>query len=224
MATTQQTRTTNANRAFPAPQAPQTASIHSKTTPEALNTVLDLTSTAQLVLDIMAEAFPGVPVFVKTRQADDQTRIHVEWTDGPTEQQVKKLLLPLQSSTPGQWGGTTPVEHFRLTARGPQRVQLTADRITVRRRFSDGLVTSVLQRLAHRHVGRLDPETLKLLTVDSFKKGALLGVLLYGVHFADAGNSLHTDVETALHAHTDVQGYPRSATAAGLFVRKPLKA
>ncbi|WP_257755232.1 LPD29 domain-containing protein [Burkholderia glumae] len=171
MATTQQTRTTNANRAFPAPQAPQTASIHSKTTPEALNTVLTLVETAQLVLDVMAEAFPGVPVFVKTRQADDQTRIHVEWTDGPTEQQVKKLLLPLQSSTPGQWGGTTPVEHFRLTAQGPQRVQLTADRITVRRRFSDGLVTSVLQRLAHRHVGRLDPETRKLLTVESFKKG-----------------------------------------------------
>ncbi|MCA8287567.1 LPD29 domain-containing protein [Burkholderia vietnamiensis] len=199
------------------PKAPATA-----TTPEALKTVLTLVETAQLVQQVLREAFPATGFYVKTQRDANGARLHVEWTDGPREQQVNKLLLPLQSATPGQWGGTSPVEHFRLTAQGPQRVRLGAGRITVKRKFSDGLVGSVLQRLAHRHVGRLDPETRKLLTVESFKKGALVAVALYGVHFA--GNSLHTDVESALHDHTDVQGYPRSATAAGLFVRKPLKA
>lgn len=199
------------------PKPPATA-----TTPEALKTVLTLVETAQLVQQVLREAFPATGFYVKTQRDANGARLHVEWTDGPREQQVNKLLLPLQSATPGQWGGTSPVEHFRLTAQGPQRVLLGAGRITVKRKFSDGLVGSVLQRLAHRHVGRLDPETRKLLTVESFKRGALVAVALYGVHFA--GNSLHTDVETALHDHTDVQGYPRSATAAGLFVRKPLKA
>ncbi|MDN7542343.1 LPD29 domain-containing protein [Burkholderia cenocepacia] len=192
------------------------------TTPEALKTVLTLVETAQLVQQVLREAFPATGFYVKTQRDANGARLHVEWTDGPREQQVNKLLLPLQSATPGQWGGTSPVEHFRLTAQGPQRVRLGAGRITVKRKFSDGLVGSVLQRLAHRHVGRLDPETRKLLTVESFKRGALVAVALYGVHFS--GNSLHTDVESALHDHTDVQGYPRSATAAGLFVRKPLKA
>ncbi|MCA8148126.1 LPD29 domain-containing protein [Burkholderia vietnamiensis] len=197
--------------------APATA-----TSPEALKTVLTLVETAQLVQQVLREAFPATGFYVKTQRDANGARLHVEWTDGPREQQVSKLLLPLQSSTPGQWGGTTPVEHFRLTAQGPQRVRLGADRITLKRKFSDGLVGNVLQRLAHRHVGRLDPETRKLLTVESFKKGALMAVVLYGVHFG--GNTLQHDVETALHAHTDVQGFPRSATAAGLFVRKPLKA
>ncbi|MBJ9920622.1 MULTISPECIES: LPD29 domain-containing protein [Burkholderia] len=199
------------------PKAPATA-----TTPDALKTVLNLVETAQLVQQVLREAFPATGFYVKTQRDANGARLHVEWTDGPREQQVNKLLLPLQSATPGQWGGTSPVEHFRLTAQGPQRVRLGAGRITVKRKFSDGLVGSVLQRLAHRHVGRLDPETRKLLTVESFKKGALAAVALYGVHFA--GNSLHTDVETALHDHTDVPGYPRSATAAGLFLRQPLNA
>ncbi|HDR8943117.1 TPA: hypothetical protein QDB15_000045 [Burkholderia vietnamiensis] len=192
------------------------------TSPEALKTVLTLVETAQLVQQVLREAFPATGFYVKTQRDANGARLHVEWTDGPREQQVSKLLLPLQSSTPGQWGGTTPVEHFRLTAQGPKRVRLGADRITLKRKFSDGLVGNVLQRLAHRHVGRLDPETRKLLTVESFKKGALMAVVLYGVHFG--GNTLQHDVETALHAHTDVQGFPRSTTAAGLFVRKPLKA
>ena len=197
--------------------APATA-----TSPEALKTFLTLVESAQLVQQVLREAFPATGFYVKTQRDANGARLHVEWTDGPREQQVSKLLLPLQSSTPGQWGGKTPVEHFRLTAQGPQRVRLGADRITLRRKFSDGLVGSVLQRLAHRHAARLNPELRKHLTVESFKKGALMAVVLYGVHFA--GNTFHHDVETALHDHTDAHGVPRSATAAGLFVRKPLKA
>ncbi|NTX43108.1 hypothetical protein HT749_06810 [Burkholderia cepacia] len=192
------------------------------TAPEALKTVLTLVETAQLVQQVLREAFPATGFYVKTQRDANGAWLHVEWTDGPREQQVNKLLLPLQSATPGQWGGTSPVEHFRLTAQGPQRVRLGAGRITVKRKFSDRLVSSVLQRLAHRHAARLNTEVRKLLTVESFKKGALMAVALYGVHFA--GNTFHHDVETALHDHSDVQGYPRSATAAGLFVRKPLKA
>lgn len=230
MATTQQIRTSNANRAFPAPQAPRTARVHSKTptapptatAPEALKTVLTLVETAQLVQQVLREAFPGTGFYVKTQRDANGARLHVEWTDGPRELQVTKLLAPLQSSTPGTFGGKTPVEHFRLTPTGPQRLRLGADRITVKRKFSDRLVGNVLQRLAHRHAARLNPEVRKLLTVESFKKGALMAVVLYGVHFA--GNTFHHDVETALHDHTDVHGVPRSATAAGLFVRKPLKA
>lgn len=198
-------------------KAPTTA-----TSPEALANVLTLIETAQMVQQIVREMWPTTAFYVKTRQAEQQTRIHVEWVDGPTEQQVSKVLLPLQASTPGTFGDLNAVEHFRLTAQGPQRLTLGADRITVRRRFSDGLVTSVLQRLAHRHTGRMSPEVRKLMTVEAFKKGALATVVLFGVHFA--GNSLHTDVETALHAHSDVRGFPRSATAAAIFVRKPIKA
>ncbi|MBB2981595.1 MULTISPECIES: hypothetical protein [Burkholderiaceae] len=234
MATTQQTRTNNANRAFPAPQAPRTARVHGKTTtapatatsPAVLTNVLTLVETAQLVQQVLSESFgkTGARFYVKTQQTDGNTRLFVEWMDGPAEAQVNKLLLPLQASTQGQWGGTAPAEHFRLTAQGPQKIVLAADRIIVKRSFSGGLIGSVLQRLAHRHAARLNPEIRKLLTVENFKRGALLGVLIYGVHWAEAGNSLHTDVETALHAHTDVQGFPRSATAASIFARKPLNA
>ncbi|ACR29480.1 LPD29 domain-containing protein [Burkholderia glumae] len=201
------------------PMAPATA-----TSPAALATVLSLVETAQLVQSILTESFGNTRFYVKTQQTGNHTRIHVEWVDGPTEQQVNKILLPLQSSTPGTFGGLTPVEHFRITPTGPQKLSLSADRISVKRGFSAGLISTVLQRLAHRHAARLNPEVRKLLTVESFKKGALLGVLLYGVHWANAGNSLHTDVETALHAHTDVRGFPRSATAASIYTRKPLKA
>ena len=198
-------------------KAPATA-----TSPAVLANVLSLVETAQVVQQILAESFGKTRFYVKTQQADTNTRINVEWVDGPSEKQVLKLLLPLQASTPGTFGGLVPVEHFRVTPTGPQTLTLGADRITVKRGFSAGLISSILQRLAHRHAGRIDPETRKLLTVESFKKGALVAVVLFGIHFA--GNSLHTDVETALQAHTDVQGFPRSATAAGIFVRKPLKA
>lgn len=198
-------------------KAPATA-----TSPAVLANVLDLISTAALIQDVLSEAFGKTRFYVKTQQADTNTRINVEWVDGPSEKQVLKLLLPLQASTPGTFGGLVPVEHFRVTPKGPQTLTLGADRITVKRGFSAGLISSILQRLAHRHAGRIDPETRKLLTVESFKKGALVAVVLFGIHFA--GNSLHTDVETALQAHSDVQGFPRSATAAGIFVRKPLKA
>jgi hypothetical protein len=230
MTSAQQTRTTNANRAFRAPQALPTASFQQQapkataTSPAALANVLDLISTGQLVQTVLLEAFgkAGARFYVKTQQAESHTRLMVEWVDGPSEKQVLKLLLPLQASTPGTSGGKTPVEHFRITPTGPQRVTLGADRITVRRSFSAGLIGNVLQRLAQRHAGRMTPDVRKLLTVENFKKGALAAVVLYGVHVA--GNTLHTDVETALHDHSDVQGFPRSATAAGLFVRKPLKA
>lgn len=198
-------------------KAPATA-----TSPVALANVLDTVATAQLCMQVVNEAFPGARFYIKTHQADNHTRLQVEWVDGPSEKQVLKLLLPLQASTPGTFGGFTPVEHFRITPTGPQRVTLGADRITVRRSFSAGLIGNVLQRLAQRHAGRMTPEVRKLLTVENFKKGALAAVVLYGVHVA--GNTLHTDVETALHDHSDVQGFPRSAAAAGLFVRKPLKA
>lgn len=234
MSTAQQTRTNTANRAFPAPLALRTASeqqskttpqrVETATSPAALATVLTLVETAQVVQQVLSEAFgkAGARFYVKTQQADDQTRVLVEWVDGPTEQQVKKLLLPLQASTPGTFGGKTPVAHFRITPTGPQTLTLGADRILVKRSFSAGLIGKVLQRLAHRHAGRIDPETRKLLTVESFKKGALVAVVLWGIHHA--GNSLHTDVENALQAHTDVLGFPRSATAAAIFTRKPLKA
>lgn len=232
MSTAQQTRTNTANRAFLAPLALRTASeqqgkttpqrVETATAPAALETVLSLVETAQVVQKILAEAFGKSRFYVKTQQADTHTRINVEWVDGPSEKQVLKLLLPLQASTPGTFGGLTPVEHFRITPTGPQKLTLAADRITVKRGFSAGLISSILQRLAHRHAGRIDPETRKLLTVESFKKGALVAVVLFGIHFA--GNSLHTDVETALQAHTDVQGFPRSATASAIFPRKPLKA
>lgn len=234
MSTAQQTRTNTANRAFPAPLALRTASeqqgkttpqrVETATAPAALETVLSLVETAQVVQKILAEAFgkTGARFYVKTQQADTHTRINVEWVDGPSEKQVLKLLLPLQASTSGTFGGKTPVEHFRLSATGPQRVTLGADRITVKRSFSAGLIGNVLQRIAHRHAGRMTPEVRKLLTAENFKKGALMAVVLYGVHFA--GNTLHTDVEAALQDHTTVQGFPRSATAAGIFTRKPLKA
>ncbi|HDR9033362.1 TPA: hypothetical protein QDB07_000811 [Burkholderia vietnamiensis] len=232
MASAQQSRTTDANRAFPAPLAPRTASeqqgkttpqrVETATSPAALANVLSLVETAQLVQQVLGESFCKTRFYVKTQQADTHTRIHVEWVDGPTEQQVSKILLPLQSATPGTFGGLTPVEHFRITPTGPQKLTLAADRITVKRGFSAGLITNVLQRLAHRHAGRIDPETRKLLTVEAFRKGALATVVLFGIHFA--GNSLATDVETALHAHSDVQGFPRSATASAIFTRKPLKA
>ncbi|HDR9280143.1 TPA: hypothetical protein QDB45_001665 [Burkholderia vietnamiensis] len=232
MSTAQQTRTNTANRAFPAPLALRTASeqqgkttpqrVETATSPAVLANVLSLVETAQLVQRILAESFGKTRFYVKTQQADTHTRINVEWVDGPSEKQVLKLLLPLQASTPGTFGGKTAVEHFRVTPKGPQTLTLGADRITVKRGFSAGLISSILQRLAHRHAGRIDPETRKLLTVESFKKGALVTVVLFGIHFA--GNSLHSDVETALQEHTDVQGFPRSATAAGIFVRKPLKA
>lgn len=198
-------------------KAPATA-----TSPAVLANVLDLISTASLIQDVLSEAFGKTRFYVKTQQADTNTRINVEWVDGPSEKQVLKLLLPLQASTPGTFGGLVPVEHFRITPTGPQTLTLGADRILVKRSFSAGLIGKVLQRLAHRHAGRIDPETRKLLTVESFKKGALVAVVLWGIHHA--GNSLHTDVETALQAHSDVQGFPRSATAAAIFVRKPLKA
>ncbi|HDR8994455.1 TPA: hypothetical protein QDB01_000332 [Burkholderia vietnamiensis] len=230
MTSAQQTRTTNANRAFRAPQALPTAGLQRQTpkatatAPAALATVLTLVETAQLIQSVLAEAFgkAGARFYVKTQQTDGKTRINVEWVDGPSEKQVLQLLLPLQASTPGTFGGKTPVEHFRLTAAGPQRVTLGADRITVKRGFSAGLISSVLQRLAHRHADRMTPDVRKLLTVENFKKGALASVVLFGIHFA--GNSLHTDVETALHEHSTVQGIPRSATASAIFTRKPLKA
>lgn len=232
MTSAQQTRTTNANRAFRAPQALPTARVQHQTprapatatSPAVLANVLDLVGTAQLVQTVLVEAFgkTGARFYVKTRQAESHTRLMVQWVDGPSEKQVLKLLLPLQASTPGTFGGKTLVEHFRLSATGPQRVTLGADRITVKRGFSAGLIGNVLQRIAHRHAGRMTPEVRKLLTAENFKKGALMAVVLYGVHFA--GNTLHTDVEAALQDHTTVQGFPRSATAAGIFTRKPLKA
>ncbi|WP_186072314.1 DUF932 domain-containing protein [Burkholderia gladioli] len=102
-------------------------------------------------------------------------------------------------------------------------VKLTQDRISITRGYSDAAIEAAITLLEARYRDRLSPDYRTLLTVEAYRAGALRGVELEGIHRMGAeriGACLQCDVDTLLANSTDVVGFPRSPTAAGLFVRR----
>ncbi|WP_186098553.1 LPD29 domain-containing protein [Burkholderia gladioli] len=191
----------------------------------ALVTVMTLIDTAQLVQTILREAFPATAFAVSIHTTGGATLLDVAWTDGPRADQVARFVHPLQARRVGADGRACLVEHFTLTSKGCQTVQLAADRISLTRGFSDASIGAALEVLEARYRDRLAPDHRTLLTVGAYRAGALRGVELEGIHRIGAtrvGACLQCDIDTRLADSTDVVGFPRSPTAAALFVRRDM--
>lgn len=188
-----------------------------------LASVLTLVETAQLVQRILAEAFPSTSFAISVANDGDGSQLAVGWTDGPRDLQVARLVMPLQAVRLADGGGRERVEHFMVTPAGRHTVQLAADRIALSRQFSDAAIAQALTRLASRCADWLTPEARAAMTVAAYRANLLHAFEIPGIHRTGdyrTGSNLQTDVDAMLAATTSTQGFPRSVTAARLFVRR----
>lgn len=195
----------------------------SATAPAVLADVLTLVDTAQLVQTVLREGFPATSFAVRAAKSEHGTQLTIDWTDGPRDVQVARLVMPLQATRLADGGRVERVEHFMLTSSGRQTVCLAADRIALSRQFSDRAVERALARLASRYGDRLAPDVRASMTVDGYRAGNLQLLEVIGVHRAGSvrsGSNVQMDVAAMLAETSDVHGFPRSATAARLFVRR----
>ncbi|KVM89665.1 hypothetical protein WT05_04085 [Burkholderia stagnalis] len=193
------------------------------TTPAVLADVLTLVGTAQLVQQILREAFPITAFSITVSESTRGTQLAIRWTDGPRDLQVARFVMPLQATRLADGGKVERVEHFMLTPAGRQVVTLAADRIALCREFSDGAVERALARLASRYADYLAPDICAVMTLAGYRAGRLQALEIPGVHRTGAhrsGATVQTDVDAMLAESTDARGFPRSTTAARLFVRR----
>ncbi|TCW78655.1 hypothetical protein C5O80_30540 [Burkholderia sp. SRS-46] len=193
------------------------------TAPAVLADVLTLVGTAQLVRQILREAFPVTAFSISVSENGRRSQLAIRWTDGPRDLQVARFVMPLQATRLTDGGKVERVEHFMLTPAGRQVVSLAADRIALCREFSDGAVERALARLASRYADYLAPDISAVMTVAGYRVGLLHALEIPGVHRAGArrsGATLQTDVDAMLAESTDTRGFPRSTTASRLFVRR----
>ncbi|MCW3611366.1 LPD29 domain-containing protein, partial [Burkholderia cenocepacia] len=103
----------------------------------------------------LREGFPATSFAVRVAKNERGTQLTIDWTDGPRDVQVARLVMPLQATRLADGGRLERVEHFMLTSSGRRTVRLAADRIALSRQFSDRAVERVLTRLASRYGDRL---------------------------------------------------------------------
>ncbi|RQY49651.1 hypothetical protein DF112_23535 [Burkholderia stagnalis] len=193
------------------------------TTPAVLADVLTLVGTAQLVRQILREAFPVTAFSISVSENGRRSQLAIRWTDGPRDLQVARFVMPLQATRLTDGGKVERVEHFMLTPAGRQVVSLAADRIALCREHSDGAIERALARLASRYVDYLAPDISAVMTTAGYRAGLLHALEIPGVHRTGAhrsGATVQTDVDAMLAESTDARGFPRSTTASRLFVRR----
>ncbi|WP_232443870.1 LPD29 domain-containing protein [Burkholderia ubonensis] len=138
--------------------------VQARTRPDAateaavLADVLTLVGTAQMVQQILREAFPATAFALSVTENVRGTQLTIRWTDGPRDLQVARIVMPLQATRLVDGGKVERVEHFMLTPTGRQVVSLAADRIALCREFSDGAIERALARLASRYADYLAPD------------------------------------------------------------------
>lgn len=91
------------------------------TTPEVLADVLTLVGTAQLVQQILREAFPVTMFSISVSESGRRTQLAVRWTDGPRDLQVARFVMPLQATRLSDGGRVERVEHAHWAAGGQPR-------------------------------------------------------------------------------------------------------
>ncbi|KUY72649.1 hypothetical protein WI25_12520 [Burkholderia cepacia] len=189
----------------------------------AIGDTLNLIETVQLVQTILCEAFPTTSFSISVTKNGNGSHLTIDWTDGPRDLQVARLVLPLQATRLVDGGKVKRVEHFMLTSAGRLTVHLAADRITLSRQFSDGAIARALERLAVRYSDHLAPDVRAAMTIDGYRAGRLQQLEVFGVHRTGSrrsGSNVQVDVDAMLAEATDAHGFPRSITGARLFVRR----
>lgn len=193
------------------------------TPPKVIADTLNLIETAQLVQTILGEAFPTTSFAIAVTKTGSGSHLTVDWTDGPRDLQVARLVLPLQATRVVDGGKVKRVEHFMLTSAGRLTVHLAADRIILSRQFSDHAIARAIERLAVRYADFLAPDFRAAMTVDAYRAGQLQVLEIFGVHRTGSrrsGSNVQMDVDAMLAETTDAHGFPRSLTAARVFVRR----
>ncbi|KML57064.1 hypothetical protein VL15_15225 [Burkholderia cepacia] len=184
---------------------------------------LNLIETVQLMQTILHEAFPTTSFAIAITKNGSGSHLTVDWTDGPRDLQVARLVLPLQATRVVDGGKVKRVEHFMLTSAGRLTVHLAADRVILSRQFSDGAIERAMERLAVRYADYLAPDVRAAMTVDGYRAGRLQLLEIFGVHRTGSrrsGSNVQMDVDAMLAETTDAHGFPRSITGARLFVRR----
>lgn len=193
-------------------------------TPAAVTAdTLNLVETVQLVQKILLEAFPRTSFAIAVTKKGTGSHLTVDWTDGPRDLQVARLVLPLQATRVVDGGKVRRVEHFMLTSAGRLTVHLAADRIILSRQFSDGAIERAIERLTVRYAEFLAPAVRAAMTVEGYRAGQLQLLEIFGVHRTGSrrsGSNVQMDVDAMLAETTDAHGFPRSVTGARLFVRR----
>ena len=102
---------------------------------------LSCAETAKLVRAVLKESFPGVKFSVRSSVYSGGASINVNYVDGPTYDQVKRVVGMFEGS---YFDGMTDYKGLNYSSIDGQEVRFGADFIFVNRKFSVDLFTNLV--------------------------------------------------------------------------------
>ncbi len=98
--------------------------------------------TAQCIREALKRAFPGVKFSIRTSYASMTSSTHVQWTDGPTQDEVERVTDRFTSKS---FDGMTDSTNYHEQEFNGQRVQFSGW-VNVRRELSPTLLQKAIDR------------------------------------------------------------------------------
>jgi hypothetical protein len=102
---------------------------------------ISVVETARMIRTALREAFPGVRFSVRSSSYSGGASININYTDGPTNAQVKAVVSNFEGS---YFDGMTDYKGFNYSSVNGEEVRFGADFIFVNRKFSVGLFTNLV--------------------------------------------------------------------------------
>jgi Large polyvalent protein associated domain 29 len=103
---------------------------------------ISVADTAKLVRQSLKETFPTIKFSVRSKSYSMGASIHVEWTDGPTSNQVDRVVKKYEGAS---FDGMEDLKTYQDSTLHGEKVHYGADYINTDRNVSVNLVTRVAQ-------------------------------------------------------------------------------
>ena len=149
---------------------------------------------AKLIRASLKEAFAGVKFSVRGKEYSGGASIRIEWVDGPTAAQVKKITDRFKAS---YFDGSIDFKGAIHQMMDGKPVAFGADHIFTERQNSDEAGALAIDTVYSAFAHNFKAEGLDKPTVEQFRKGALLDWRLAGVH-ADGNANVQADIRNAM--------------------------
>lgn len=119
--------------------------------------------TAKIIRRILKESFPGIKFSVRSKVYSGGASINVNWTDGPTREQVGMLVGKFEGAT---FDGMTDYKDYVYREINGEEVHFCADFIFKNRSYSNAAYDGALRSVCTR--GRIP-----LITMDDIEKSGM---------------------------------------------------
>lgn len=145
---------------------------------------LSCAETAKLVRQCLKEAFPSIKFSVRSSTYSGGASIDICWTDGPNSRQVEELVANFKGS---YFDGSIDYKGSVYAMLDGKRVRFCADSIHTNRKYSDALLTRMLQRCA-------DEYGCPVYSVEDWQQGRL-----YNKYGPSNASTDHWSVQSLVH-------------------------